>query len=81
MTAVALAAGAEMSEHENPGAATLQVLSGSCRLVAGDEGVDLDAGDLAQIPNRRHALTTSSGCVVLLTVALLDRELPPSPSS
>jgi quercetin dioxygenase-like cupin family protein len=72
MTAVALAAGAEMSEHENPGAATLQVLAGSCRLVAGDDVVDLEAGALAQIPDRRHALTTASGCVVLLTVALLS---------
>lgn len=72
ITAIALTAGAELSEHENPGAATLQVLSGSCRLVAGTEVVELAQGALAQIPDSRHALTTDSGCVVLLTVALLD---------
>jgi quercetin dioxygenase-like cupin family protein len=78
MTAVALAAGAEMAEHENPGAATLQVLAGSCRLVAGDDVVDLGTGALAQVPDRRHALTTDAGCVVLLTVALLDGSRPPA---
>lgn len=78
VTAIALAAGAELAEHESPGAATLQVLAGSCRLVtgdpsgdgAGDSAVDLGAGALAQIPPVRHSLTTAAGCVVLLTVGL-----------
>lgn len=73
MTAIALSAGAELSEHENPGAATLQVLAGSCRLMAGDDVAELGTGALVQIPDSRHALTTDSGCVVLLTVALLDQ--------
>ena len=69
-TAIALAAGADLAEHENPGAATLQVLAGACRLVAGDDVVDLEAGALVQIPDRRHAVTTDEGCVLLLTVGL-----------
>ncbi len=78
MTVVALAAGAQMSEHENPGAATVHVLAGACRLVAGDLVVDLEPGALVQVPDRRHSLSTDAGCVVLLTVALVDRTAPPA---
>jgi len=34
-TLIALTAGSSMSEHENPGEATLQVISGRVRLVSG----------------------------------------------
>ena len=35
-TVIALAAGHELAEHESPGEATLQVLRGHVRLIAGD---------------------------------------------
>src|SRR4028119_2477310 len=43
-TVVPLAAGAEMSEHENPGYATVQILTGNARLVAGSGTWELPAG-------------------------------------
>ena len=68
-TLLALGAGRELAEHESPGAATLQVLRGRMRLVAGDETVDLGTGDLAPIPPTRHHLAAQDDSVVLLTVA------------
>lgn len=68
-TVIAMAAGAELSEHENPGEATLQVLRGSVRLGGADGEVTVAAGGLAVIPPRRHGLTALEDAVVLLTVA------------
>jgi quercetin dioxygenase-like cupin family protein len=68
-TLIALTAGTALSEHENPGEATLQVLSGRVRLVAGTEAWDGRAGDLLVIPPARHALEAVETAVVLLTVA------------
>lgn len=73
MTVAALAAGAELGEHENQHAASLQVLAGTCRLVAGGVVTELRTGMLVQLPDHRHAVTTETGCVLLLTVALLDQ--------
>jgi quercetin dioxygenase-like cupin family protein len=70
VTAIALAPGAEMNEHESPGAATLHVLRGSCTLRWGDDAVEAAEGHLVQIPDARHSLVTADGCVVLLTVGL-----------
>lgn len=69
VTLLALAAGAELSEHESPGPATLQVLRGRGRLSAQPARWLLDAGDLVEIPARRHALAAETDMVVLLTVA------------
>lgn len=68
-TLIALAAGRELAEHESPGEATLQVLRGRVRLVAGDDAVEGAAGDLLTIPPRRHALHALEDAAVLLTVA------------
>ncbi|GAB2687470.1 cupin domain-containing protein [Thalassiella azotivora] len=70
VTAIALAPGAELSDHESPGAATLHVLRGACTLRWDDQSVETAAGHLVQIPDARHGLTTAHGCVVLLTVGL-----------
>ena len=43
-TVIALAAGRSLGEHESPGEATLQVLSGQVRLVAGEEAWEGAAG-------------------------------------
>ncbi len=67
-TVIALADGHELAEHESPGEATLQVLSGTVRLTAGDDAWEGTAGDLLVIPPRRHALAALADSAVLLTV-------------
>ena len=65
---IALLAGQSLEEHESPGEATLQVLRGRVRLVAGEASQDLETGRLAAIPPARHALEAPEDSVVLLTV-------------
>lgn len=67
-TVIALLAGHALEEHESPGEATLQVLSGRVRLDAGDSSCEATAGDLLAIPPARHALHAHDDSVVLLTV-------------
>ena len=68
-TVIALADGRSLGEHESPGEATLQVLTGRVRLVAGDESWEGADGDHLVIPPARHDLTALTDAVVLLTVA------------
>jgi len=68
-TVIAMTSGAEMSEHESPGEATLQVLSGRVTLVAGTDRWSGRSGDLIIIPPARHSLTADEDAVVMLTVA------------
>jgi quercetin dioxygenase-like cupin family protein len=70
-TLVALRAGAALDEHENPGEATLQVLTGRVRLTSGDSSTDGTTGDLLTVPDARHSLTALEDAAVLLTVAKL----------
>lgn len=70
-TLVALVAGADMSEHENPGEATLQVLLGRVRVDWRTGSGELAAGEHAELPQERHALRALEDSVVLLTVANL----------
>lgn len=66
---LALLAGRELSDHENPGEATLQVLRGRVELAAGEESWPLGPGEHLVIPQRRHRLTALADSVVILTVA------------
>ena len=68
-TIIAMVAGMELSEHENPGEATVHVLSGRVRLTSGDDHWNGRQGDLLLVPPARHALTAVEDAVVLLTVA------------
>jgi quercetin dioxygenase-like cupin family protein len=68
-TMIALAEGHALSEHESPGEASLQVLSGQVRISAGEESWSGAAGDYLVIPPLRHDLHAVSDAVVLLTVA------------
>ena len=68
-TLLALTAGAELSEHASPGAATLQVLRGRAALAWGGQRLDVGEGDWAAIPDAPHALHADEDTVVLLTVA------------
>jgi quercetin dioxygenase-like cupin family protein len=67
-TVIALLGGQRLEEHESPGEATLQVLSGRVRLVAGDSSREAGAGELVTIPPARHSLEAGEDSVVLLTV-------------
>lgn len=65
---VALTAGATLSEHENPGDATLVVIRGRVRLHAGDRSRDGSPGELVVIPRERHSLEALDDAAVLLTI-------------
>lgn len=69
-TLVALASGQELAEHNSPGEATLQVVRGRVRLVAGDDTWDGATGDHVTIPPVRHALEALEDSAVLLTVSV-----------
>jgi quercetin dioxygenase-like cupin family protein len=68
-TLIALAGGSRLHEHDSPGEASLQVLSGDVRLTVGGDGWDGGTGDYLVIPPERHALEALTDAVVLLTVA------------
>lgn len=70
-TVIALTSGTELAEHENPGEATVHVLSGRVRLHAGDTSWEGRTGDLIVIPSARHSLHALEDAAVLLTVAKL----------
>lgn len=69
-TVIALAAGAELAEHESPPAATLHVIVGETRLSAAGRAVLVGDGEIVAIPSERHSLSAITDAVVLLTVAL-----------
>jgi quercetin dioxygenase-like cupin family protein len=68
-TLIALVEGRSLGEHNAPGEATLQVLSGRVRLTSGDETVECADGDHLVIPPAPHDLAALTDAVVLLTVA------------
>jgi quercetin dioxygenase-like cupin family protein len=68
-TVIAMIGGAVLGEHDNPGEATVQVLSGRVRLSAGEESWDGRTGDLLIVPDSRHSLEALEDSTVLLTVA------------
>jgi quercetin dioxygenase-like cupin family protein len=67
-TLIALNAGTALSEHENPGDATVHVLHGRVRLAAGADSWEGRSGDLLVVPPARHTLTALDTAVVLLGV-------------
>ena len=77
-TLIALRAGSNLDEHENPGEATLQVLHGRVLLVAGESRWNGSFGDLIPIPDARHSLEALEDSAVLLTVVMSSRESPPA---
>ncbi|WP_448624738.1 LuxR family transcriptional regulator [Geodermatophilus sp. URMC 64] len=72
-TVIALLGGTELSEHESPGPATLQLLRGRARLVAGDREIALTAGALVPVPSARHSLHADEDTVAVLTIAVAEQ--------
>lgn len=68
-TVIALTAGTALDEHESPGSATLLVLRGRVRLMAGDDGTELGTNWISPIPDSRHSVAADEDSVVLLSVA------------
>ena len=68
-TVIAIAAGSALSDHENPGEATVHVLTVRVRLSACDDAWDGRSGDLLLVPDANHRLDAQEDSVVLLTVA------------
>lgn len=68
-TVIAMLEGVSLSEHENPGEATLLVLRGRVRLVAGDVSWEGRRDDLIIVPDTRHSLEALEDSAILLTVA------------
>ncbi|GAA4573744.1 cupin domain-containing protein [Micromonospora coerulea] len=72
-TIIALRRGVELSEHENPGQATVLVLRGRVELIGSAASWTGRQGDLILVPSERHRLVAHEDAVVLLTVAKLGQ--------
>jgi len=73
-TAIGVAAGHRLDEHQNTGEITLQMLSGRARVVAAADEVVLAAGDYTVIPLEWDAFEALEDTVVLLTAAVRGRK-------
>lgn len=67
-TVIALSAGETLSEHENPGEATIVVLEGRLRLTTDQARWDGRHRDLLVVPQAKHAVEALSDTQFLLTV-------------
>jgi quercetin dioxygenase-like cupin family protein len=72
-TVIALIGGQQLAEHQSPGPASLLVLRGKVRMVAGDETIELGTAEVSPIPDRRHSLHADEDSVVLLSVCVPQR--------
>ncbi|MFI6482902.1 cupin domain-containing protein [Nonomuraea sp. NPDC050663] len=68
-TVIALVAGQALSEHANPGEATVFVLRGRVRLTAGGDAWEGRDGDFLVVPDGLHGLEALEDSAVLLTVS------------
>lgn len=69
-TVIALREGVEMAEHESPGEATLLVITGRLRLIAGATTWSGREWDHLVIPNAPHSVQAETDTTFLLTVAV-----------
>ncbi|MDN5855687.1 MAG: cupin domain-containing protein [Actinomycetia bacterium] len=66
-TVIAMRSGTSLSEHENPGEATVFVLEGEVRLTFEGETKSGRAGDILLVPDVRHGLDALLDSAILLT--------------
>jgi quercetin dioxygenase-like cupin family protein len=70
-TVIAMTKDTELTEHANPGEASVYVLHGRVQLAAGDQSWEGRDGDLLIVPDAPHSLQALQDSAVLLTVAKL----------
>lgn len=70
-TVIAMLAGTKLDEHENPGEATIQVLSGRIVLSSAQRSWEASDGGMLIIPKGRQSVAALEDSVVILTVAKL----------
>jgi quercetin dioxygenase-like cupin family protein len=68
-TVIGLVKDAALTEHANPGEASVYVLRGRVALTSGDETWEGRDGDLLIVPDAPHSLRAVEDAEVLLTVA------------
>jgi quercetin dioxygenase-like cupin family protein len=68
-TVIAMIKDSALSEHANPGEASVYVLHGRVRMAAGAEAWEGRDGDLLIVPDAPHSLLALEDSAVLLTVA------------
>lgn len=68
-TLIALRAGARLDEHDSPGEATVQVLSGRIVLTSPTASWEGATGAMIVVPPERHAVEALEDSTFLLTVA------------
>lgn len=72
-TVIGIKAGVQLQEHQNPGEATLLVLSGRITLSSNGDSWEARTGDLLLLPAGRSQLSAIEDSGVLLSVAKLGR--------
>jgi quercetin dioxygenase-like cupin family protein len=70
-TVIAMMANAELTEHANPGQASVHVLRGRVALTSNGQSWEGREGDLIIVPDAPHSLRAEQDSVILLTVAKL----------
>jgi|SRR5690242_5016713 len=68
-TVIAMVRNAALTEHANPGEASVHVLRGRVLLTAGEQTWEGRDGDLITVPDAPHSLRALQDSAVLLTVA------------
>ena len=71
-TLLAMLGGAELGSTK-PRTASLVVLRGRIRLIAGQDTVELAAQQFSPVPDRRHSLHADEDSVVLLSIAVPEQ--------
>ncbi len=69
LTMIALTQGSQLDEHNNPGEAIVQVVSGRVVVEGAGESIEGSTGDLVVVPDAPHSLAAlEDSVIVLLTV-------------